>query len=411
MNLHLRDLLQGPVYCTNTREKEHSSILVLIKSHLQKKYNIKFIPVNSIIMLLLILMGFEHSIYSQNNYATINWDEKLSAENYNEWIRYSNNLISNPTNPDFPTAGRGYALRGVGKFKYNDYEGALNDYNTAISFRECGAYFYRAILKLHQNDPEGAFCDYLNSDSCTALGNGSPNLHTISNLEKYIIEFNKSVPDLLSNHQADSILKSRNQIKIFLKESDYLMYINDSQQNIDFFSNTDRRKIIKCPDDSAFYKKLVTYDFYQTYMIYLCMYPNGKFAEKIKSKLSWLMLQKAVLDINLPDTAINAGQSPYSNVSYPYWSLNIVFKETGKKIGYFSKGSYKIVDKNGTEWYATAGGQKFSTKMIKPGKSYVNDFWLAKKELCGGYIVFTFNIIDCAGNQKTYFQKVHLVCQ
>lgn len=403
--------LHYPIYSTSTRKKENSSVLFLVQPSIQKKCNIKFIPANSLIILFIIFLSFENSIYSQNNYATINWDEKLSTENYNEWIRYSNNLITNPTNPNFPTSGLGYALRGVGKFKYNDYEGAMKDYSTAISFRECDAYFYRAILKLHQNDPEGAFCDYLNSDSCIARGNGSPNLYTISNLEKYIIEFGKSVPDLLPNHKADSILKSRNQSKIFLKESDYIMYKDDSQQNLNFYSNSDHSKIITCPDDSSFYKKLVTYNFYQTYMIYLCMYPHGKFAENIKSKLNWLMLQNAVVDINLPDTVINARQSPYSNVSYPYWPLNIVFKETGKKIGYFCKGSYRIADKNGTEWYATAGGQKFLPQMINPGKSYVNNFWLAKKELSGGYVVFTFYVIDCAGNQKTYFQRVHLVSQ
>jgi len=356
------------------------------------------------IIIFLLTLNSAIITHSQNdNYRPNQWEREITPEDYNKSMTYFDKLILNHD-------GDGFARRGQLKYLTGDFKGALEDYNSGITMGSSYAYYFRAIFKIHNNDYEGAILDYLKSDSCTAISNGSPNVNTLNNLHEFMIEFGKSLPYILPDKRADSLLKIRLRQKLFLDEDDFIIYFKDKSQKIVFFSNKDHNKILTHPDDSTLFKSLVKYNFYQTYMIYLCMYPNGKFIPIIKNKLTKLMLQKAEFEVTLPDEYVNARESQFINIEYPYWPLPISISEFSRNTGLFCKGTYKIFDAQGNKYFSYSG-MNFYPRLIEPGGNYEYDFWLSKSELCGGNITLNFDIMDCAGNTRSYSRCVHLYCR
>jgi hypothetical protein len=225
---------------------------------------------------------------------------------------------------------------------------------------------------------------------------------------EFLIESCKSSIIHLSNPSADEILKEKIHYDLFLDLSRNTVYMkNDTQKSLELFHPDGHYQTFMAKDDSILFKSLKSYDFYQTYVQYLCLYPDGIYASDIKKRLDQLMLQQANIQLVFPEAEVLAGNSPWSNVPYPYWPLDIYYNELSKKIGFYIRYSIRVFDKNGGE-FSIQGGNSKSVFYIGPGDKYHNEYWLSGEKFSNGKIVFRFETIDCAGNYKVIEKQVIL---
>jgi len=113
--------------------------------------------------------------------------------------------------------------------------------------------------------------------------------------------------------------------------------------------------------------------------------------------LTWLKTQKADFKVDFP-SSIKGGESPYSNVSSPFFQWKVTFYEKSGKIG------YKV---DGSGWYYDIKGDAYGTNgyiistndlSIKPGGKETYDTWFSGERFVGGYILFNFKGEDAGGH-------------
>jgi hypothetical protein len=354
---------------------------------------------------IILTLFFIPVLNSQAKDRIRNWSENISEEQYLKSVQDCDELIN--SSDDYRIA-EGYEHLGSLKLRRKDLTGALSDFSKAIRYGRREAFFSRAIVKLYMNQASEARRDWLKADSAIASNNSWPNPYSKEMCHEFMIESCKSSSIHLSNPSADEILKDRIHSDLFLDLARNTVYMkNDTQKSLELYHPGGHYQTFIAKDDSILYKTLKSYNFYQAYVQYLCLYPDGTYVEDIKKRLDHLVLQKADIQLDFPGAVVLARNSPWSNVPYPYWPLDIFYNETGKQIGGFIRYSIRVYDKNGGE-YSRRGGDSKSVFYIGPGEKYNNEYWLSGEQFINGKVIFRFEILDCAGNYKVVEKQVVL---
>ncbi len=162
--------------------------------------------------------------------------------------------------------------------------------------------------------------------------------------------------------------------------------------------------------DKSSFEKASKEDFYSDYQNYLKEFPNGAYVEKAKERIDWLRSQRAVFVVEFPKE-VEQRESPYINVSSPFWGWDTVFKEVGGKIGYKVKGEGYILDPRGGRW-VTQWSNTIPREEVKvpAGGSGKDSYWCSSSShnLCNGYAIFTWTGEDAGGHKISIDVKVHL---
>lgn len=143
------------------------------------------------------------------------------------------------------------------------------------------------------------------------------------------------------------------------------------------------------------------------YRAFISRFPDSNFSSEAKERLARIQKNRAVVEIEYP-REIEATDSPYPNVSGPFWPLTIRFKETGGKTGYrLTQGKRYYYTNQGTR-YGSGG----ATVSVKPGKSTEHTTWWssADKKLCNARREVTWSGTDDYGNEIELKVEVKGLC-
>ena len=220
------------------------------------------------------------------------------------------------------------------------------------------------------------------------------------------IERKDLIIPILNDHISDSILKSR-----LVKNPS----ISIESEGIDISIDPDIPKNKLVTDEDREFNGAKRIDYYETYVKFLKKYPNSIYSEKVKDRLTWLMHQKADVNIIWPSDSLYNGPSPYSNVIPPFWPFSFTCREKGGKIGYyvFSGNRFKT-DSLGREWEVSGSSLEWWVNkpdvIIEPSGEEIVKSWTAGKEFCNGSYFKEYIIVDKAGNIFKHKLKMYLKC-
>ncbi|MBK7030952.1 MAG: hypothetical protein IPH45_17875 [Bacteroidales bacterium] len=110
------------------------------------------------------------------------------------------------------------------------------------------------------------------------------------------------------------------------------------QRHLAAFPNGNHKAEVKKMIEPLLYKAAVEADWYTEYETYIKICPDGSNIEKVTQRLEFLRTHTAKIKVDYPANE-KGGDSPYSNVSSPYFEINTTFSETGGEVGYKLHGS------------------------------------------------------------------------
>jgi len=168
-------------------------------------------------------------------------------------------------------------------------------------------------------------------------------------------------------------------------------------------------KEVQARMDPVLFKKAEEEDWYSTYEEYIEKYPNGQNVQKARDRIAYLKANKAIVEIQYPKV-LEQRNSPYWNVSSPFWGWDTVFKEKGGKVGFKIKGSGQITDPRGGRWGHYGGSIGRGEVKVPPGGTGKDDYWCSSSShaFCNGYAVFTWTGEDAGGHAIRLEEKVKL---
>ena len=106
--------------------------------------------------------------------------------------------------------------------------------------------------------------------------------------------------------------------------------------------------------------------------------------ELAKAKALWAEIEEelktAVVEVEYPEV-VEQRESPYENVSAPFWSFSTVFKETAGNCSYTVEGYGHIMDSRGEKW-VTEGRSSISRGelSVPAGGSRSDDYWCSSQD-------------------------------
>jgi len=147
-------------------------------------------------------------------------------------------------------------------------------------------------------------------------------------------------------------------------------------------------------------------DWYSAYEEYIKKFPKGLFLYEATERLEWLKSHKAIAGADYPSDVFGI-ESPYSNLSSPFFPWKTTFYEKGGSIGYKVKGTGWVYDRNGDRW--GPGGYQITREEItvKPGQKSMTDYWCADYLKCG-YAYFIWEGEDAGGHPVRIVEHVNL---
>ncbi|MEW5911480.1 MAG: hypothetical protein AB1814_02930 [Thermodesulfobacteriota bacterium] len=147
------------------------------------------------------------------------------------------------------------------------------------------------------------------------------------------------------------------------------------------------------------YQKARQEDWHADYQKYLAQYPQGQFTAEARQRLAWLRSQRAVPAVAYPREVEPSRRSP--NLSSPYWSWDMVFKETGGKIGYRVTTQGHILDPKGVKWGYSGGYIRLKEVKVPAGGQAKSNYWLRPGDhrFCNGYAIFIWTGEDAGGHK------------
>ena len=117
---------------------------------ISKKINLNILNKLGLIIIALIISSCSNLLTTKE--ATISGEIKQKKELIKS---YSQEILKDPKNEKL------IFDRGIAKYEYGDYKGAINDFNKAFEIsNDNGILYLRAITKLEYGDYEGAVDDY-----------------------------------------------------------------------------------------------------------------------------------------------------------------------------------------------------------------------------------------------------------
>lgn len=116
---------------------------------------------------------------------------------------------------------------------------------------------------------------------------------------------------------------------------------------------------------------------------------------------------KAVVEIEYPKV-LEQRNSPYSNVSSPFWGWDTIFKEKSGKMGFKVSGSGYIKEPRGGRWGTWGGNIGRGLVTVPPGRTAKEDYWCSSPshKRCNGYAIFTWTGEDAGGHSISLEEKV-----
>jgi hypothetical protein len=163
-------------------------------------------------------------------------------------------------------------------------------------------------------------------------------------------------------------------------------------------------KDVRSALDPVLFKKAREEDWYSAYEEYIKKCPEGRSVRKARERIDYLKANQAVVQINFPKV-LEQRDSPYQNVSSPFWSWDTVFRETGGKIGFKVRGSGYIEDPRGGRWDPSR--KEVNVPASGSGK---DDTWFSSGShaLCNGNAIFTWTGEDAGGHPIRLEERVKL---
>jgi hypothetical protein len=185
--------------------------------------------------------------------------------------------------------------------------------------------------------------------------------------------------------------------------------IDPYQEYLKTYPNGVYVKDVQTKLEPLLFKKAQEEDWYSKYEDYLKKYPDGSNAPKAKERLAYLKVHKAIAEIDYPKV-IEQGNSPYFNVSSPFWSFDTVFREKSGSIGFKVRGSAHIDDPSGGRWGHYGGSIGRGEVKVSAGSTGKDSYWCSSSDhvLCNGYWVCTWTGEDAGGHAINFDVKVKL---
>jgi hypothetical protein len=113
---------------------------------------------------------------------------------------------------------------------------------------------------------------------------------------------------------------------------------------------------------------------------------------------------------------IKGKNSPYSNVSSPFFQWTVTFRETGGKAGFKVRDGRKYIrDKNGNYWVNSNNRQSQYDRItpgfdyVKPNGSGTDSSWLAGESFIGATVTIHWTVEDDFGNTEELIQEMELI--
>lgn len=145
-------------------------------------------------------------------------------------------------------------------------------------------------------------------------------------------------------------------------------------------------------------------DWHTAYNKYIKKFPNGFF---VSIATEWIDSHEAQIKVDYPNS-ITGGDSPYSNVSSPFFKWKVTFSEIGGKASYKVKGQGWYFDNEGKAWgNNTRTGKTTEELYIKSGGSKTYDTWFSGEDFKGGYIRMNFTGEDAGGHKIEETVVIH----
>ena len=135
--------------------------------------------------------------------------------------------------------------------------------------------------------------------------------------------------------------------------------------------------------------------------LFINRYPKGIFLDSAQIEINRLIKIYPRIIIDYPKS-IYGGNSPYSNVSKPFFDYQVTFKVTGGYVGYKLSIYLVYYDRDGQAW---GSGRDEGEFVVKPGGQYIFKSWFSGKRFIGGYIKMMLRGYDDNGNpiEKSIF--------
>lgn len=142
------------------------------------------------------------------------------------------------------------------------------------------------------------------------------------------------------------------------------------------------------------------------YERFLQMFPDSDVSHKARVRMEWQKANRAIVEISYPEE-VQAGPSPYSNITWTVYTWDTEFRETSGKAGFKLRTTkFYIQDPTGRRW-TNPWCRKIE---VKPNGRAVIEYWCEKSsKWAGGYYYTTWVGEDDLGNKISIEQKVHLV--
>ena len=127
-------------------------------------------------------------------------------------------------------------------------------------------------------------------------------------------------------------------------------------------------------------------------------------SKRRKNGCLFLKSNKAVVEIDYP-SVVEQRESPYTNVSSPFWSWKTVFREKSGKMGFKISGTGYIEDPKGGRW--DPDREKIT---VPAGGTGEDDYWVSSPShvLCNGHAFFTWTGEDAGGHAIRLQEKVKI---
>ncbi|MHB2149971.1 HEAT repeat domain-containing protein [Calditrichota bacterium LG25] len=150
------------------------------------------------------------------------------------------------------------------------------------------------------------------------------------------------------------------------------------------------------------------------FKLYLKKRPRGLYSKLAKREIAWLKKQKAVIDIEYPETLVYRG----SGSQAIKWEWTTTFKEKGGKLPFELKGTGWLYDKKGHKWGISSSIFDPFISPINRGEIFVkpngedHDYYYVKDsnhDFCGGYALFKWVGRDGGGHKIKLIEKVYFI--
>jgi len=174
--------------------------------------------------------------------------------------------------------------------------------------------------------------------------------------------------------------------------------IDEMKHYLSAYPNGNHRAEVLKKVEPVFYNAAIKADWYTEYETYIKFCPDGSNISKVTQRLEFLRTHTAKVETDYPAN-VKGGQSPYSNVSSPFFQWKVTFRETGFKMGYKVEGKGWYYDNAGGAWGDNSySGKTTEELIIKPGGAKTYDTWFSGSEFVGGYILMNFTGEDAGGH-------------